>query len=57
MLFKTRDEQCTNRETNTEMQNERRSIKAAHGENSRKTRGISKILNTAAQGERSEMNE
>ena len=27
MLFKTRDEQCTNREINTEMQGTRRSLK------------------------------
>ena len=57
MLFKTRDEQCTNREINNEMQGTRRSLKSEFGENSRKTRGMMKLLNSAAQGERSEMNE
>jgi hypothetical protein len=57
MLFKIRDEQCTNKETNTEMQGERRSLKSIHGENTRRTRGIMKTLNGVAQEERAEMHE
>ena len=55
MLLKIRDEQCTNKETNTEMQGERRALKTKFGENTRRARGIMKYLNEIARGERNEM--
>ena len=55
MLLKVRDEQCTNKETNAEMQGERRSLKTKFGENTRRTRGIMKYLNGIAQEERREI--
>ena len=57
MMLKIRDEQCTNKETNSEMQVERRSLKTRFGENTRRARGIMKTLNTVAQEERKEMQE
>ena len=57
MMLKIRDEQCTNKETNSEMQVERRALKTRFGENTRRARGIMKTLNTVAQEERKEMHE
>ena len=55
MLFKIRDEQCTNKETNNEMQKERRALKTFYGENTRRVRGIMKTLNGVAQEVREDM--
>ena len=57
MMFKTRDEQCKNREISTEMNETRRAIKAEYGENTRRVRGMMKMLIQVAQRERSEMTE
>ena len=54
-MFKIRDEQCTNTESNKEMQGERRALRNLYGENTRRTRGIMRTLNGVAQEERGEM--
>ena len=48
MLFKTRDEQWTNKEADREVKEQRREIKKEFGDNTRKTRGILKMLNSEA---------
>ena len=57
MLFKIRDEQCTNKEADVELQKERRNIKNKYGENTRRCRGILRVLNEMAQSVRHEKNE
>ena len=57
MLFKQRDEQLTNKEVETEVREQRRAIKAEYGNNTRKTRGILKMLNTADQQTRADKRE
>ena len=57
MLFKKRDEQMTNKEAEKEGREQMRSIKDDFGDNTRKTRGILRMLNTAAQKTRVEKRE
>ena len=57
MLLKIRDEILTNKEIETEVRKKRRELKLENGENSRRSRGIMKILNGEAQETRKEMNE
>ena len=57
MLFKLRDEELTNREIETDIRKKRREIKERHGENTRRTRGIMRQLNTEAQKVRVETRE
>ena len=57
MLFKIRDEQLTNKEAEKEVREERKRLKTEYGENTRKTKGILKMLNTEAQKKRAEKRE
>ena len=57
MLFKLRDEKLTNMEIETEIREKRRELKLENGENSRRSRGIMKLLNGEAEKIRKEMKE
>ena len=57
MLLKIRDEELTNKEVEVEAREKRRDLKMAFGENTRRSRGIMKILNAGAQETRKELRE
>ena len=56
-LFKTRDEELTNKEIEKEMRNERKVIKTEYGGNTRRTRSIMRKLNNEAHETRLETRE
>ena len=57
MLFKTRDEELTNKEIEKEMRDERKIIKTEYGENTRRTKSIMRKLNKEAHETRLETRE
>ena len=57
MLFKTRDEELTNKELEKEMRNMRKCIKTEYGGNTRRTKSIMRKLNNGAHETRLETRE